>query len=260
MARRRKGNSKNKLDKMLLLNFAKDSYFERTSRPFYAAIFLLPFIIFYEIGTIAINTDVLMSSQVRVVAFVWLQNFLEYLGFASKFAWVAPPIAVLVILFSLQIASRKSWKLWPQDLWQMAAESIILAIPLIVLSLFLITTTVPKKEQGQTAAAAVTKIQFVNSAAAPAGAGTVGEAKGAESTNMLADIVTGIGAGIYEELVFRLILISVLVILLADVGGMSQNRAIVISVVISAALFSAHHHIDFFTGQQTDALDRKSVV
>ena len=68
-----------------LFNFARDSYLERTSRPIYAVVFLLPFIIFYELGTILINTDVLNQSQVRVVAFVWLQNFLAYLGFGSKF-------------------------------------------------------------------------------------------------------------------------------------------------------------------------------
>ena len=60
-----------------LFNFAQDSYFERTSRPIYAIVFLLPFIVFYELGTIFINTDVLNQSQVRVMAFVWLQNFLE---------------------------------------------------------------------------------------------------------------------------------------------------------------------------------------
>ena len=56
-----------------LLNLTRDSYLERTSRPFYAIAFLLPFILFYEVGTLLINTDVLNRSQVRVVAFVWLQ-------------------------------------------------------------------------------------------------------------------------------------------------------------------------------------------
>ena len=86
-----------------LLNFAQDSYFERTSRPIYAIVFLLPFIIFYELGTILINTDVLNELQVRVVAFVWLQKLLESLGFGGKFVWVAPPLAAIVILTALQI-------------------------------------------------------------------------------------------------------------------------------------------------------------
>jgi hypothetical protein len=70
-----------------LFNFVQDSYFERTSRPIYAIVFLLPFIVFYELGTILINTDLLRHYwQGRVIAFAWLQEFLAYLGFGSKFA------------------------------------------------------------------------------------------------------------------------------------------------------------------------------
>jgi len=72
-----------------LLNFAKDSYLDRTSRPIYAIIFLLPFIIFYEVGTILINTDMLNQSQVRVVAFVWLQNRGTSGGGYSNFGRIA---------------------------------------------------------------------------------------------------------------------------------------------------------------------------
>ena len=61
-------------------NFAKDSYLERTCRPVYALLFLVPFIVFYELGTLLINTDVLSQTQQRVIAFVWLQDFLHYLG------------------------------------------------------------------------------------------------------------------------------------------------------------------------------------
>ena len=61
-----------------LFNFAPNSYLERTSRPIYAIWFLLPFIVFYEVGTILINTNVLNQSVIRVVAFVWLQDFLSY--------------------------------------------------------------------------------------------------------------------------------------------------------------------------------------
>ncbi|MHC4500084.1 MAG: hypothetical protein ACYS21_13325, partial [Planctomycetota bacterium] len=94
-----------------LFNFAQDSYFERTSRPIYAIGFLLPFIVFYELGTIFININVLKHYwQGRVVAFSWLQRFLGYLGFGSRFAWVATPLAVVVILLALQLASRKRWR------------------------------------------------------------------------------------------------------------------------------------------------------
>ena len=206
-----------------LFNFAKESYLERTSRPIYAIFFLLPFIIFYEVGTILINTDVLSRTQVRVVAFVWLQNFLEHIGFSSKAAWAIPPLAVVVTLVAMQLASQKDWYFVFSDIWPMAVECILLAVPLIVLSLFL-------------------------SSPPMAGVMGAGESRG-NGQFLLADIVTGIGAGIYEELVFRLILICVLMFLFEDLLGFDRRSSVVISVCISAAMFSAHHHIDFFTGR-----------
>jgi membrane protease YdiL (CAAX protease family) len=65
----------------------------------------------------------------------------------------------------------------------------------------------------------------------------------------MANIVTGVGAGIYEELVFRLILICLLMMFFQDLLGLSHANAIVSSVLISAALFSAHHHIIVLDGQ-----------
>ena len=63
------------------------------------------------------------------------------------------------------------------------------------------------------------------------------------------DIITGIGAGIYEELVFRLFLICILMFLFQDVLGLHRKNAVIFSVLLSAALFSAHHHIVFLNGQ-----------
>ena len=237
-----------------LFNFAQDSYLERTSRPIYAIVFLLPFIIFYELGTFGINTDVLNQSQIRVVAFVWLQNMLESLGFSGKFAWMAPPLAVVVILIALQITSRKQWRFWFIDTLPMAIECVLLAVPLIVLTLFLSSSAGAENNISRFDNNAIQSPVFLlpscsstagNSISPPAG-----QAGGIEpGQSLLANIVTGIGAGIYEELVFRLILICLLMLLFQDVLRISHKKSIVLSVLISAALFSAHHHIDFLSGQ-----------
>jgi len=238
-----------------LFNFARDSYLERTSRPIYAVVFLLPFIVFYELGTIVINTDVLNQSQVRVVAFVWLQNFLEYLGAGSKLAWAAPPLVVVAILIGLQLASRRQWYCNFGDMLPMAVECILLAAPLIVLSLILSrptgqSTDVAEFTDGFTQVR--TEAGLIGSGIAEDGLRlmSAGTNEGAvRQGSLMASIVTGIGAGIYEELIFRLILICVLMILFQDVFGFARTNAIVLSVLISAALFSAHHHFVFVYGQ-----------
>jgi len=223
-----------------LLSFAQNSYLERTSRAVYAIIFLLPFIIFYELGTILINTDLLNQSQIRVVAFVWLQNLLEYLGFGSKFAWIAPPLAVVVILAAFQLACGKRWTVNFSDLWLMAVECILLAVPLIVISLLL--NGPARAQQNSVSLHVFAQTGPIRSSHAAAGVLAAGQP-------LLPSIVTGIGAGIYEELVFRLILICLLMLLFQDVLKLTHKSSIILAVLISAALFSAHHHIIFLNGR-----------
>jgi hypothetical protein len=236
-----------------LLNFAPGSYFERTSRPIYAVVFLLPFIVFYEVGTILIKTDLLKSYwQGRVVAFSWLQEFLEYLGFGSKFGWIATPLAVVIILLALQLASHRGWRFWFSDIVPMAVECILLAIPLLVLSMFL-SGSVQRQKSSDPAAAYSAATSPVLRCSSVTDEDLPETAEGRDTNGkwlgLLANVVTGIGAGIYEELVFRLILIVVLMVLFQDVLRLGHNVSIILSVFISAALFGAYHHIVYLEGQ-----------
>jgi hypothetical protein len=252
-----------------LLNFARDSYLERTSRPVYAILFLVPFIFFYEIGTILINTDVLTQYQIRVVAFVWVQDVLLHLGTSSRFAWIAPPLVVVVILVGLQIASKKQWYFCWSDYGPMLLECALLAIPLIVLSLLSNSPGTPpdnfprpdaRHPPAQVSLAA--RPQRIASQTGnevrhllpPRPAGYFAQklpdpSSAPKAHSLMTNIVTGVGAGIYEELVFRLILICALMVLFQDVIGLSRQNAIALSVLMSAALFSAHHHIVWIDGR-----------
>lgn len=234
-----------------LFNFARDSYLERTSRPVYAIAFLLPFIAFYEIGTILINTDVLNKTQVRVVAFVWLQQFLQHLGTTDRMVWIAPPLVVIVILIGLQLASRKSWYFCLGDYTPMVVECTVLAVPLIVLSLLFNGSAAGQGDilgAGDGGSPPLASVAIGPSVEAVASGGVPVLASPEQTHSLMANIVTGVGAGIYEELVFRLILICLLMLLFQDVFGLSHANAVVLAVLISAALFSAHHHVVFING------------
>ena len=236
-----------------LFNFTRDSYLERTSRPIYAIVFLLPFIVFYEIGTVLLSMDLPDHAQVRVLAFAWLQDVLR-LGTGNKFAWIAPPLVVVVILLSLQVASRKPWWFCPRDYVPMLFECILLAVPLIILSLFFNSPVVRPGASGGDGAPFAARADVVwaepGIAAGGGGLSVAQSVSGTADQSLIANIVTSVGAGIYEELVFRLILICALMVLFQDIAGVDHRNAIILSVLISSALFSAHHHhILFIDGQ-----------
>ncbi|UCF16582.1 MAG: CPBP family intramembrane metalloprotease [Phycisphaerales bacterium] len=239
-------------------DFSQDSYLERTSRPIYAIVLLLPLIIFYEWGTFHFHTDVAKDVAQRITAFVWLQNLLEPLGYGGKFAWVAPPLAVVAILLAQQITSGKKWHFIPGDILPMTIECVLLAVPLVVLSLFLNSWAVPQVDVDRLSSAAVHTGGSQSPSYLAIADGSPSSLSAEPSIDrsdspVIAQIVMAIGAGIYEELVFRLILICVLMVLFEDVLRLPYKNAIVLSVLFSAALFSAHHHIDFLTGRPYEA-------
>lgn len=235
-----------------LCTFVRDSYLDRTSRPVYAVAYLLFFIVLYEIGTIIISTEILSESLARspkeVVSFVWVKNLMGYLGFKERMSWLAAPLAVIVILLALQITSRTRWSVRIKDFVPMTAECILLAIPLIVLSVML-NRPVDTSPPAQSPSLQVSVVSTTVVTDLTAQTGQTAKVNDNQSAGLLGDIVTSIGAGIYEELVFRLVLIILLMLLFQDLLHFKHGTSIVLSVVISAVLFSAHHHIFFLDGR-----------
>jgi len=241
-----------------LLNFVPGSYMDRTSRPIYALLYLLGFIIIYEAGTIMTNPEVLnqtLGQPKIVVSFVWVQTLLRYLGFSQRMTWVAAPLAVVVILLALQITARTHWSVRFADFIPMTIECILLALPLVVLSLVL-NRPAPAPTDVACNIRPHPQVAYLV-ADAPARS----EDKDNSETSilllqtddtepgLLPNVVTGIGAGIYEELIFRLILIYLLMFLFQDLLKFNKSHSLILSVLIAAILFSAHHHIFYIYGK-----------
>jgi membrane protease YdiL (CAAX protease family) len=136
----------------------------------------------------------------------------------------------------------------------MVFECVSLAVPLIILSLlFNSSPSNPDSvAQRDPTGPRVVACSALQAGCPPGGGGLMAKdlaAGGAPQRSLMADVITGVGAGIYEELVFRLILICVLMVLFQDLIGLGHQNAVVLSVMISAALFSAHHHIIWVDGQ-----------
>jgi membrane protease YdiL (CAAX protease family) len=224
------------------LNYVRGSYLEATSRPLYALLFLAPLMVVYELGTILVNTDQIAHTQARVAAFTWLMAVAEWAGVHRNFACMFPGIVVGIILICWHVAARHPWQVRWRWLAAMAVECLILTAPLFLLGALMNT---PNHAAG---------IRVANTITAPAAthvesppyfvAGQSAQTPSAPTRQpYLANLVISIGAGIYEELVFRLILMGLLIMLLEDVIKLKTSPAIIIAVILSAVLFAAHHYI-----------------
>ena len=204
------------------LNFNEGAYLEATSQPLYALLFLLPLIVVYELGTLWVNTKQIAQTlvQERVVAFIWLSNFAEWIGMKHNLAWAFPGFVVVVILLVWHLVSRRPWNIHLPWIGWMALESVLLAVPLLAIN------------------------------AAIGGSARVAAAPPAiQNQSHMAHIVTGIGAGIYEELIFRLILIVLILLIMEDLLKIKTSLATIVAVIISAVLFSAHHYVGIHAHQ-----------
>jgi hypothetical protein len=66
---------------------------------------------------------------------------------------------------------------------------------------------------------------------------------GGRDVGLLGAIVLSCGAGLHEELVFRLMLLPLLVWVASGVGKLGRGAAIAVAVLGSSLIFSAAHHV-----------------
>lgn len=142
----------------------------------------------------------------RVIAFDLMWRFFALFGQAG--VWT-PAVAILAILLATHAASGEKWSVHWKRVLTMYPESAVLALPLLLL-----IWTVPLT----------------------AGTGSV---------PIQDRIALGIGAGIYEELVFRLAMISVIMMVGADLFHFDRRNVIIFAVAVSSIIFAAHHHRPF---------------
>jgi len=210
-----------------LLNFAPGSYLESTSRPLYALLFLLPWIVVYELGTLWVNTEQYGQILTRkcVVSFLWLTRLAQWIGIHPRLVWLFPGFVVVVILLCWHLAGGQPWRARLKWLGWMALESVLLAVPLLILSAAI---------GGSSRAAAFAQFPLPG-----------------PIQSYFAHLVTSIGAGIYEELIFRLILIGLMLMILEDLFKVKASLATLIAVLISSLLFALHHYFGIVDGRLT---------
>lgn len=176
------------------------------NRPLESLAFLLPLILFYEIGCfVAQYVAPDGGDPERVVAFHLLQVFFRLFGPTG--VWM-PGLAVIIILLCTHAASHQPWTVRSRVVGMMYLESALLAAPLLAFNYVLRASPLATPQSG----------------------------------HLLTDVVLGVGAGVYEELVFRLILISFFVMIGKDLLRLPGSITVAAAIVLSALTFAAHHH------------------
>jgi hypothetical protein len=195
------------------------SYAHRVHQPLQCLIFIAPLILIYQISSVLHPWTPNQGSSPHVIAFVIMLKFFAVFGAAGN---ILPLLAVVAILMFWHLARKDPWTFDPKLYAGMLGESILWAIPIFVIGI-----AISRHVGGPTAFATIRL----------AGEGSAGQLPWQTETYL------SIGAGIYEELLFRLIAITALNILLVDIFEMKIQTAIPIIIGISAILFSAYHYL-----------------
>ncbi len=192
----------------------ENGYFEVSRRPLEILFFLLPFIAFYEYELVRAlsSPDGLVTNGAHLA----ILRLIDALGFDAlgrqAVALSLPGYLLIAIFMVWQCVTRARWVVDLSVVARMFVESAALALPLLVFGA-LVARTVP-------VAAAV---------------------DGFESLPLVARIAVSVGAGLYEELLFRMALIAALLGVLCDVLNLERMTATIIAICLSALAFAAYH-------------------
>ncbi len=191
------------------------TYVAESTRPLVSMAFIAPLLLVYELGVILLGPHTLRNG-----ADVWLREFLEFLGFGQYFLL---PLLTCGILLAWHHTRDDGWSLRGSVLSTMLLESILLALILF-------------------GAAHLQRAAFANITAAVST-----DAQALPTTGTIGRLIGYCGAGIYEELLFRLMILPAVATLLWWCG-VSWRGSLLLAMIATSLLFSAAHYQWFTSG------------
>jgi hypothetical protein len=190
------------------------SYWAATRRPFPSLLLVAPMVFAYEWAVIWLGGAT--PGRLRTGADTWMRNALASLGLDDR--WLLP-LLLVVILLGWQVVSYRDWRFSPGILAGMAVESLVWAVMLLGISRLIDAGFSYLENRG-------TGVLML---------GPVRESP------FFASLIGYIGAGVYEETLFRLILVPVFFGVLRLLQA-PQILASSLAVTGSALLFALAHH------------------
>jgi hypothetical protein len=189
-------------------------------------VFCLPLIVVYEVGTWAYHVDPAARVETRIIAFTWVRQLFDAIGASGH---LIAPLATAALLLGWHVFAHQPWRLRLSTPPAMAAESVLLALPLLAAAglMAMAGEVIPLR---LTDAAIDRPIETARAALRVA-------------EPHLADAVLAVGAGVYEELLFRLIGFALLHTLLVSLLRVGPRRAFVATLAVTSLAFAAYHHV-----------------
>lgn len=189
------------------------NYFQESSRPLASLFFVAPLLVAYEGGVM-----ILGGSAIRNGVDVWLRTALDRIGFGQYFLL---PLLTVAILLAWHHMRRETWQVDWGVCYGMLLESALFGWLLLILA----------QLQGALFDAQLAPAQMFGG---PAG-----------NVHAAARLIGYIGAGVYEELLFRLMLLPLVILMLRGVGVPFRWAAAVAILVTSTIFAAAHYQWDF---------------
>jgi hypothetical protein len=197
-----------------------EGYWGVARRPLPCLVFVAPLLLAYELGVLWIGGD--EAGAWRTGADAWMRHALASLGLVDH--WF-PPLCLAIALLGWQAVVGRDWRFSPLVPAGMVMESLVLAIALVGMSK-VVDVGFENLEHSRPALLQVAPGATMNTAS---------------GQRPLALLIGFLGAGVYEEALFRLLLVPLLFGLLR----LLQTPAVLAStlaVTASALLFSLAHH------------------
>jgi len=189
-----------------------EDYWSDTRRPLTSLLFLLPWIAVYEIGVVMLSQP--GSDGLRNGADYWLRSLLASSG-AGQILLL--PMLVIAILLSWHLIRRYPWTVRVETQVGMLAESLLLAVALVAvgqLHHLLFVNLQPPDNDSQLLAI----------------------------DGPLTHAVSYIGAGVYEEVMFRLMLVPA-AFGLFRVMEFPSRWAAAMAAISTSFIFALAHHV-----------------
>jgi hypothetical protein len=194
-------------------------YLTAAKRPLAGLLFVLPLLAIYEIGVLCLGDGV---APVRTGTDIWMRGWLTETGWRFP---VLLPILTIGTLLGWHRARGDAWSCRGETLVSMLAESCFLAVLLAALGHLLQNVVL---------------------------------ATGPTSQAMLARSISFIGAGVYEEVLFRLILLPLVFFALRSVR-LGTSAAWVGSILLVSLTFATCHYLVPETGGPTTNLTTAAI-